>query len=126
MPSLILCIDDCPQVLKLRKVTLEGLGYAVEIAPDTSSGLKTLEQMRVDVVLLEYKLEGIDAEAVALHLKQRFPALPIILLSAYHEMPGRILWLVDEYLMKSEPVEALVETIERVTRPNLGERRAAA
>ena len=43
-----------------------------------------------------------DAEAVACHIKHRFPNLPIILLSAYREMPERILWLVDEYVMKSE------------------------
>ncbi|MGA2990860.1 MAG: hypothetical protein ABSD88_10345, partial [Candidatus Korobacteraceae bacterium] len=46
-------------------------------------------------VLLEYKLEGMDAEAVAYQIKQRFPRLPIILLSAYSQMPERILWLVD-------------------------------
>ncbi|MGA2648235.1 MAG: hypothetical protein ABSF15_26390 [Candidatus Sulfotelmatobacter sp.] len=48
--------------------------------------------------VLEYKQEGMDAEAVACHIKQRFPKLPIILLSAYCEMPERILWLVDEYV----------------------------
>ena len=58
-------------------------------------------------VLLEYKQEGIDAEAIACQVKQRFPHLPIILLSAYSEMPERILWLVDEYVMKSELPEQL-------------------
>ncbi|HZW92853.1 MAG TPA: hypothetical protein VFF64_07865 [Candidatus Eremiobacteraceae bacterium] len=64
-------------------------------------------------VLLEYKHEGMDVEAVACHIKQRFPDLPIILLSAYCEMPERILWLVDEYVMKSELPERLVPIIER-------------
>jgi two-component SAPR family response regulator len=54
-----------------------------------------------------------DAEAIASHIKQRFPDLPIILLSAYSEMPERILWLVDDYVMKSELPERLVPTIER-------------
>jgi CheY-like chemotaxis protein len=54
-----------------------------------------------------------DAEAVACHIKQRFPDLPIILLSAYAEIPERILWLVDEYLMKSELPERLVPIIQR-------------
>jgi CheY-like chemotaxis protein len=67
-------------------------------------------------VLLEYKQEGMDAEAVACHIKQRFPTLPIILLSAYSEMPQRILWLVDEYVMKSELPERLVPIIERAHR----------
>jgi hypothetical protein len=34
-------------------------------------------------------------------IKERFPNLPIIL-SAYSEMPERILWLVEDSVMKSE------------------------
>ena len=75
--------------------------------------MKMLEHASVAAVLLDYKLEGIDAEAVACHIKQGFPNLPIILLSAYSEIPGRILWLVDEYVMKSEPPEGLVRILER-------------
>ena len=66
-------------------------------------------------VLLEYQLEGMDAEAVAYQIKQRFPKLPIILLSTYSEMPERILWLVDEYVMKSELPDGPVRIIERET-----------
>jgi len=39
--------------------------------------------------------------------------VPIILLSAYSEMPERILWLVDEYVLKSEFPKRLVPIIER-------------
>ena len=118
MDSLIvLCIDDRPQALELRKATLESHGYCVKVASSGYSAMKMLEETLVAAVLLEYKQEGMDAEAVACHVKQRFPNLPIILLSAYCEMPERILWLVDEYVMKSELPERLVPTIERVTRP---------
>jgi hypothetical protein len=47
--------------------------------------------------------------------------LPIILLSAFSEIPERILWLVDEYLMKSELQEGLVRTIEGVLRTKEGQ-----
>jgi DNA-binding NarL/FixJ family response regulator len=76
--------------------------------------MKMLEESSVAAVLLEYKHEGIDSEAIACHIKQRFPNLPIILLSAFFEMPERILWLVDDYVMKSELPERLVPIIERV------------
>jgi CheY-like chemotaxis protein len=110
---LVLCIDDVPHVLELRKATLESHGYCVKIASSSHTAMKLLEDAPVAAVLLEYKQEGIDAEAVAWHIKQRFPNLPIILLSAYYEMPERILWLVDEYVMKSELSERLVPIIER-------------
>ena len=109
----VLCIDDRPQVLELRKATLESHGYCVKIASNGYTAMKMLEESSVAAVLLEYKLEGMDAEAVAFHIKQRFPSLPIILLSAYSEMPERILWLVDDYIMKSELSDQLVPTIER-------------
>src|ERR1039457_4792308 len=112
----VLCIDDLRQALELRKATLESHGYCVKIASSGDAAMKMLEESPVAAVLLEYKPEGIDAEAVARHIKQRFPNLPIVLLSAYSEMPERILWLVDEYVMKSELPERLVPTIERAHR----------
>jgi CheY-like chemotaxis protein len=112
----LLCIDDLPQVLELRKATLESFGYCVKLASNGYDAIKTLEEASVDAVLLEYKQEGMDAEAIACHIKQRFPNLPIILLSAYSDMPEQILWLVDEYVMKSELTERLVPLIERTHR----------
>ena len=98
----LLCIDDLPQMLELRKATLESQGYCVKLASNGYTAIKTLQETLVAAVLLEYKQEGMDAEAIACHIKQRFPSLPIILLSAYSEMPERILWLVDDYVMKSD------------------------
>ncbi|MGA2924009.1 MAG: response regulator [Candidatus Sulfotelmatobacter sp.] len=110
----LLCIDDLPQALELRKATLESHGFSVKLASNGYDAIKMLEEASVAAVLLEYKQEGVDAEAVACHIKKRFPSLPIILLSAYCEMPERILWLVDDYVMKSELPERLLTIIERL------------
>ena len=91
MDSLSLLCIDLPQVLELRKETLESHGYSVKIASSRHTAMKMLEESSVAAVLLEYKHEGTDSQAIACHIKQRFPNLPIILLSAYSEMPVRIL-----------------------------------
>lgn len=114
----VLCIDDLPQALEIRKTTLESHGYSVKVASSGYTAMRMLEEFSVAGVLLEYKQEGMDAEAVASHIKQRFPDMPIILLSAYSQMPERILWLVDDYVMKSEPLEHLMQIIERATHPD--------
>jgi CheY-like chemotaxis protein len=108
-----LCIEDRPQALEVRKVTLESRGYCVKLASSGYAAIKALEETLVAAVLLEYKQEGRNAEAIACDIKQRFPDLPIILLSAYSEMPERILWLVDDYVMKSELPERLLPIIEK-------------
>jgi two-component system response regulator GlrR len=113
----VLYIDDRLQVLELRKLTLESHGYCVHIASSGHTAMKMLSETALAAVLLEYRQEGMDSEAVASDIKQRFPDLPLILLSAYCDMPERILWLVDEYLMKSELPERLVWVIERAMRP---------
>ncbi|HET6177354.1 MAG TPA: response regulator [Candidatus Sulfotelmatobacter sp.] len=111
----LLCVDDRPQLLKLRKALLESHGYRVKMALSGHTAMKVLQDTPVAAVLLEYKTEGMDAEAVAYHVKLRFPSIPIILLSGYHCMPERILWLVDEYVMRSELSEGLLPAIERAT-----------
>jgi len=112
LPPIILCIDDRPQMLNLRKKSLELLGYHVETATNAASAMKAAATLAVAVVMRgDYKLE--DAQAVAYQLKQRFPSLPIVLLSAYSEMPETLLWLVDEYVMKSEPVERISGVINK-------------
>jgi two-component system response regulator QseB len=110
---ILLCINDQPQSLEHRKATLESHGYCVKIASTRPTAMKILEESSVAAVLLEYNMEGMDVEAEACHIKQRFPNLPIILVSVHSEMPERILWLVDEYLMRSEPPERLVPIIKR-------------
>ncbi len=109
----LLCIDDQLHLLEHRKAMLERHGFCVTIGSSAYAAMKILEETRVDAVVLDYKGEGMDAEAVAYHIKQRFPHLPIVLLSAYSEMPERILWLVDEYVMKSELQEQVRHIIER-------------
>jgi len=64
-PLTVLCIDDRPQVLALRKAALESHNCCVKIASSGYTAMKILEETSVAVVLLEYKLEGMDAEAVA-------------------------------------------------------------
>jgi len=112
----LLCIDDIPQLLQVRKAKLEPFGFSVVTAMTVSSAIAALEGMAIDAVLIDYKSEGMDSEAIAFHIKQRFPQQPIILLSAYSDLPERILWLVDEYLMRGEPVERLVQILDRLTR----------
>jgi hypothetical protein len=73
-----------------------------------------LGEASVAAVLLEYKQEGVDAEAIACHIKGEISR------PADHSALGllrdteRILWLGDDYVMKSELPERLLTIIERV------------
>jgi len=75
--------------------------------------MKMPQDEPVAAVLLEFKTEGIDAEAAACHIRQHFPGVPIILLSACACTPVRVLTLVDEHVMRNELSERLVPAIAR-------------
>ncbi len=115
MSRVVLCIDDRQEILARRKQNLELVGYSVLTAESGVAGMMILKETAIDAVLIEYRQEGIDTEATAFHIKHFFPRVPIILLSAFSHMPERILWLVDEYVMKSVTSEELDRTIGRVT-----------
>jgi DNA-binding NtrC family response regulator len=108
----VLCIDDLVQQLTIRRAILAGKGYFVQTACSANEDLKTIREAAVDIVLLEYKHEGMDAGAIAFLIKQRFPELPIILMSAFSEIPEEILWLFDDYVWKGATTEELAHMIE--------------
>jgi CheY-like chemotaxis protein len=112
-------------MLQLRKSTFERLGCSVLTATTAPRAIAILQRTPIAAVLLEYKYEGMDAEAVVFHIKQRFPAQPVILLSAYSETPERVLWLVDEYVMRSEPPERVVQLVKQM-RGRTGDTQTAA
>ena len=69
---IVLCIDDRPQVLELRKAFLASRNFVVETALSGYTAVEMLERRSADAVLLEYKQEGMDAEAIAYQIRQRF------------------------------------------------------
>jgi CheY-like chemotaxis protein len=112
----ILCIDDNRFGLAIRKLLLETRGFQVLTASSGQAGLAMLNMFSVDAVLLDYRMDGIDGEAVATRVRGKHPNLPIILLSGYpSEIPERLLRTVDAFLVKGQPVDALFTALEAVT-----------
>jgi response regulator RpfG family c-di-GMP phosphodiesterase len=85
----VLFIDDRPLLLELRKSSLASRGACIATARNGYDAMKLLEQTSVDAIFLEYKQEGMDSEAVAYQIKQCFPHLPIIMITAYTDIPAR-------------------------------------
>jgi len=124
MPPTILCIDDQEQGLFVRKMVLQREGYSVLTATNGALGLQLMEQHEeIDAVVLDYRMTGVDGEAVASAIKRRRPDIPIVMLSGYaSELPKRALKLVDAVVEKGQTVKALYtalhDVISRVNKPS--------
>lgn len=107
---LILCIDDEALGLKIRKAVLEKEGYRVLTAPDGSTGLTLFQDEPVEGVILDYFMPGMDGGQVAVAMRRHRPEVPILLLSAYVNLPAEVVQLVDFTVLKGEgPAELLIK-----------------
>ena len=107
----ILCIDDQANHLGIRRLLLETKGYTVLTATDGPTGIAVAQANAIDVVVLDYSMPIMDGEQVASILRQEHPALKIILLSGFNDIPERLLWLVDGYVRKGDSALLLLSAI---------------
>ena len=113
--SVLLCTDVSPELVQSRKGTLERLGFSV-IATTSSAVITVLESKDFPAVLIDCGSEGLDYEALTFDIKERFPQQLVVLLATCPDIPERLLWLADDYVMRGEPLQRLAQVIEGVNR----------
>lgn len=118
---LILCIDDEELGLRVRKIVLERAGYRVATAIDGPLGLSIFAQERVDLVVLDYSMPSMDGGAVAQEMRRLRPEVPIILLSAYINLPPEVVRMVDCTMLKGDGPGVLLRTIKDLLPEQVGE-----
>ncbi len=110
----ILCVDDEETGLLVRKMMLESEGFQVSVASDGISGLELFGNSVFDVVVLDHSMPGMNGGEVARYMRDKNPAIPIILLSAYVTLPEEHVALVDAYLTKGDSTENLLAMIRKL------------
>jgi two-component system, OmpR family, response regulator len=114
----ILCIDDEPGTLKLRRMLLETAGCSVLVARSPSEGVQLFRSNQIDLVLLDYWMADMNGLAVAAELKQANSKVPIVMFSGFHPILDEFVGPVDEWLIKDEiePDELLVKVSRLLSR----------
>ncbi len=111
----ILVIDDEENIRDILTDILETGGYEVVSAADGPEGLSMLEKVRIDLVFTDLGLPGMSGYEVAAQVKQRFPKLPVGLVTGWGatldaaEIRRRGIDLVLSKPFKFEQVLALVQ-----------------
>ena len=100
VPKMILCVDDEPTGLLIRKMLLERQGYQVLTASGGREGLEIFAANPVQAVVLDYAMPGMNGDQVAAEMKRLKPAVKILLLSAYVDLPAEALQWIDKRSVK--------------------------
>ncbi len=114
MSLTLLCIDDEPNVLAVRKMLLETVGYRVLLAESGPQGLEILQRETVDTVIVDYRMPEMTGTELAARIRQTHPGVPIIMLSAFIDLTPEQLKDVDAYVTKGESPDVLLRTIDNV------------
>ena len=82
----VLLVEDNPEVANASAGLLEQLGYSVRWVSDADAALREVERDGIDLVFSDIVMPGkMDGLSLARAIKQKRPALPILLATGYSE-----------------------------------------
>ena len=109
----ILVIDDDQRMLRLVKALLEPEGFDVSTAADGVYGMQLLKETKVDLVLLDVLMPGLDGYQVLQSIREH-SSVPIIMITGIKEKDSVIKSLnlgADDYVTKPFNKEELLARI---------------
>ena len=109
----ILCVDDEPNSLVLRKLVLQKAGYEVVTASSALLALDVLASRQVDLVLSDQLMPGLTGTELARQVKTRWPSLPVIIISGVNEIPPDAA-IADLFMSKVEGPVMMCQNISDV------------
>lgn len=108
--STILCVDDEPNALMLRRLVLEKAGFTVVTAPSSAEALRVLSSTAIDLVLSDQLMPGGTGTDLAQKVKALHPNLPFVIISGVNELPPDSM-RADLFLSKVEGPVAMCDKI---------------
>lgn len=115
MPHSILLVDDDPDLLRLLTIRLEAEGFIVHSCQSGETALPMLRNHRIDLVVTDLRMNGMDGMELFEQIRHFFPGLPVIILSAQGTIPEAVTATqqgVFEFLTKPVDKKRLFDAIK--------------
>lgn len=119
MAQTVYLADDEKNIRELMLAFLTQEGFQARTFADGDALLAACETARPDVVILDIMMPGTDGLTVCSQLRQRYPSLPILIVSAKDSPYDRVMGLTlgsDDYLVKPFLPLELIARIRSVLR----------
>ena len=86
----IVLVDDDPGLLRLITIRLRSEGFEVAACENASQALTTVPRFLPDVLVTDLRMKDKDGISLLKELQGRYPALPVILLTAHGTIPDAV------------------------------------
>jgi signal transduction histidine kinase len=108
----VLVIDDDPQVRQSLVDALIADGFTVHEATDGKSGLTKLASVKVDALVVDFAMPGMNGADVAREAQAQQPDLPVVLVTGYADTAALDRIASAHVLRKPFRLEELRKTLE--------------
>ena len=123
MNDTILIVEDEPKIARLVADYLSKSGYASDHIDHGNAVMAWLEENQPMLILLDLMLPGTDGLTLCRQIRERFPTIPVIMLTARVEEVDRLLGLelgADDYICKPFSPREVVARVKAVLRRSYG------
>ncbi|QNB09672.1 response regulator [Herbaspirillum frisingense] len=86
----LMLVDDDPDLLRLLTLRLNASGYRILAVESAEAALAQLAIALPALVITDVRLPGMDGLALFAEIRSRYPALPVILLTAHGTIPDAV------------------------------------
>lgn len=111
----LLLVDDEEQFLVTAKKLMDKRGVNTFVCSNGFDALRILKERRIDVVLLDLKMPGINGVEVLRKIKLNHPDIEVILLTGHASVDSAVEGLklgACDYLMKPSTIPDILEKVK--------------
>ena len=115
----VLIVDDEPAVRAALDRALRLDGYEIHMAADGAEALDRIAELRLDAIVLDVAMPGIDGLAVCRRLREAGDRTPVLMLTARDAVDDRVAGLdagADDYLVKPFALKELKARLRALLR----------
>ena len=115
IPTRVLLVDDEKDFVEMLSLRLNEVGEKVTTAHSGKECLENLENNKIDVVILDIKMPGMDGMETLGEIKKKFPLVEVIMLTGHGSTETAVEGMkmgAFDYLMKPADFDDLTTKLE--------------
>ena len=119
----ILIVDDSYDMLEVLRRQLNALRYATFQASTVSDAMDMLKNARIDLLITDMRMPGLDGMHLVKYTKAHFPDIPILVITGFPSVSGAVEAVKSgamDYLSKPFTARELEAAVEQILRQRYG------